>query len=295
MERLRTGIRSRRPQRVGLALSGGGAKGLAFIPILEYLEQRGLKPVAVAGTSAGALFGGMYASGVAPSRIRRTFGGLTTWEELSMYDVNLKRRGLVKGARVHEFISRHLPVTTFEEMPIPFRAVATDLWRREEVVYSSGNLADAIRASISIPGIFDPFVIDGRVLVDGGAVNPLPYDRLRDLCDFVIAVHLTEHVEVPDEPAVPPLSQTVINGHRIMRDTIVRVKVESDPPDVYYRLQIGGAGMLDFGKFDLIVQQAEDDLDEFARKLDAGLSRRGLLSRFLDQKPGASEPGQRWP
>lgn len=268
-------LKNRKP-RIGLALSAGGAKGVAFIPFLAALEDMGLRPSVVTGSSAGALFGGLYAAGMSPSKMIETMESLGRLPQLQAYDPQLRGGSLLKGQKAHEFIRRILPVQTFEETRIPFRAVAVDFWRREEVLLKEGNLADAIRASISIPGIFSPFVMDNRVLIDGGIMNALPYDRIQHECDFVIALHLSED-DQPEHPTdLPHFSQMVVGTVRIMRDRIVEVKRQYNPPDYYTRIGIARVGMLDFGRWRETVAAARDEVVDFAADLPEALRKAGI-------------------
>lgn len=268
-------LRNRNP-RIGLALSAGGAKGPAFIPFLAALDDMGLRPSVVAGSSAGALFGGLYAAGMSPSKMIETMESLGRAPQFQAYDFQLRGGSLLKGQKAHEFIRRILPVHTFEETRIPFRAVAVDFWKREEVLLSSGNLADAIRASVSIPGLFSPFVVDDRVLIDGGIINPLPYDRIQQECDFVIALHLSED-DYPEEPGeVPPFTQMVVGTVRIMRDKITAIKREYNPPDYYQRIGLTDVGLMDFRRWRETVEVARGEAVDFAAELPDALRKAGI-------------------
>ncbi|MFP4644123.1 MAG: patatin-like phospholipase family protein [Spirochaetales bacterium] len=270
-----TMFRNRKP-RIGLALSAGGAKGVAFIPFLAALEEMGLRPSVVAGSSAGALFGGLYAAGMSPSKIIETLESLGPLPQLQAYDPQLRGGSLFKGNKAHELIRRILPVSTFEETRIPFRAVAVDFWQREEVLLKEGNLADAIRASVSIPGLFSPFVMDNRVLIDGGIINALPYDRIQHECDFVIALHLSED-DQPEHPTdLPPFSQMIVGTVRIMRDRIIAVKKQYNPPDYYKRIGLARVGLLDFRRWRETVDAARDEAVDFAAELPETLRKAGI-------------------
>lgn len=268
-------LKNRKP-RIGLALSAGGAKGPAFIPFLAALDEMGLRPSVVAGSSAGALFGGLYAAGMSPSKMIETMESLGRAPQFQAYDFQLRGGSLLKGQKAHEFIRRILPVHTFEETRIPFRAVAVDFWTREEVLLSSGNLADAIRASVSIPGIFSPFVVNDRVLIDGGIINPLPYDRIQEECDFVIALHLSED-DRPEEPGeIPPFTKMVIGTVRIMRDKITAIKSRYNPPDYYKRIGLSKLGLMDFRRWRETVEAARDEAVDFAAELPDALRKAGI-------------------
>lgn len=165
-------------RRVALVLAGGGARGVAHIGAIEELERRGYEIGAVAGTSMGALVGGMYASGHL-EEFKEWMCALDRYRVFSLVDFTLSTEGLVKGSRVIEAMKELIPDMRIEQMRIPFTAVSADLLSGSEVVIEQGGLYDAIRASIAIPSVFRPVHRDGMVLTDGGIVNPLPLNRVR--------------------------------------------------------------------------------------------------------------------
>lgn len=165
-------------RRVALVLAGGGARGVAHIGAIEELERRGYEIGAVAGTSMGALVGGMYASGHL-EEFKEWMCALDRYRVFSLVDFTLSAEGLVKGSRVIEAMKELIPDMRIEQMRIPFTAVSADLLSGSEVVIERGGLYDAIRASIAIPSVFRPVHRDGMVLTDGGIVNPLPLNRVR--------------------------------------------------------------------------------------------------------------------
>ena len=169
-------------------LAGGGARGVAHIGAIEELESQGFEVHAVAGTSMGALVGGMYASGHLEP-FKEWMYTLDKYKVFGLVDFALSTEGLVKGDRVMRAMQELVPDVRIEQMPVPFAAVAADLVTGREVVLDRGGLYDAIRASISIPSVFRPVHRDGMVLVDGGMVNPVPYDRVRrSEGDLLVAV-----------------------------------------------------------------------------------------------------------
>ena len=178
--------------KIGLVLGSGAARGWAHIGVLDGLLDAGLAPDIVAGTSMGALVGGAFASG--------RFDALRDWAMAadrravaSLVDVSLLSGGLVDGVRIVEWLSGLSLSGNIEDLKTPFAAVATDLETGREVWLRDGPLDQAIRASISLPGIFSPVHLDGRWLVDGGLVNPVPVSLCRAMgADFVIAVNLNE-------------------------------------------------------------------------------------------------------
>jgi len=180
--------------KVGLALGSGSARGWAHIGVIRALTEAGIHVDYIAGTSIGALVGAVYASG--------GIGNLENvvlqfdWKQIaSFFDVVLPKSGLLDGKRISAFIRRHVKEINIEELPIPFCAVATDLGTGNEVILKEGDIIDAVRASISVPGIFTPVKKNGTILVDGGLVNPVPVSVAIEMgADFVIAVDLNHNI-----------------------------------------------------------------------------------------------------
>lgn len=180
-----------RPFKIGVALGGGAFRGLAHIGVLQVLEQAGIVPDIVTGTSMGALVGGVYACGMSLSLMERFCYSIS---EKDLIDVCRPREGIVAGNRVELMLRTLTGNRTFDQLDRTFAAVATDLSRGERVVLRSGPVYQAIRASISIPGIFNPYRIDGVTYVDGGVVDRVPISAARELgADFVIGVDVGYH------------------------------------------------------------------------------------------------------
>ena len=178
-------------RRAALVLAGGGARGVAHIGAIEELESQGFEVHAVAGTSMGALVGGMYASGHLEP-FKEWMYTLDKYKVFGLVDFALSTEGLVKGDRVMRAMKELVPDVKIEKMPLPFAAVAADLLTGREVVLDRGGLYDAIRASISIPSVFRPVRRGNQVLVDGGTVNPLPLNRVRrEPGDVLVAVDVS--------------------------------------------------------------------------------------------------------
>lgn len=165
-------------KKVALALASGGPRGFAFIGAIEELQSRGYEITSVAGTSAGSLVGGIFAAG-GLQQFKEWLFGLDTLKVVSLMDFSLSKNYLVKGEKVMNAIKERVPEVNIEDLPIPFAAVATDLYTGEEVVFREGPLFEAIRASISIPSMFRPVKWKGRTLVDGGMVNTFPLNRVQ--------------------------------------------------------------------------------------------------------------------
>ena len=164
-------------KKVALALASGGPRGFAFIGAIEELLKRGYTISSIAGTSAGSLVGGIYAAG-GLQQFKEWLFGLDSLKVVSLMDFSFSKNYLVKGEKVMEAIKERVPEVNIEDLPIPFTAIATDLYTGEEVIFREGPLFEAIRASISIPSMFKPVKWHGRTLVDGGMVNTFPLNRV---------------------------------------------------------------------------------------------------------------------
>ncbi len=180
-------------KKVGLALGGGGAKGLAHIGVIKELERAGLEIGAIAGTSMGAIVGAWYAATKDIATLEKLFLSVKRDDVVPMYKLARRHDGRIfKDDGVTKFLESHLDGMHFDKLKIPFKAIATDVKNGEQVVLSEGRVVEAIRASSSLPVVSNPVSIDGRLLMDGGFVNPVPADVVKDMgCDFVIAVDVS--------------------------------------------------------------------------------------------------------
>lgn len=186
---------------VALVLSSGGARGFAHIGAIKVLEQQGYNITSVAGTSMGALVGGIYATGKL-KEFEEWVCSLDRMEVLRLTDLTISNKGLVKGIRIIDRIKEIVPDRKIEDLPIPFCAVATDILKGREQVFTEGDLYDAIRASISIPTVFLPFRIGADYFVDGGVVNPVPINRVkRNGSDLLAVVAVNANIPCENKPA----------------------------------------------------------------------------------------------
>ncbi|GAB3790393.1 patatin-like phospholipase family protein [Dyella agri] len=205
---------ARRQPTVALALGAGGAKGLAHIGVIEELEAQGYRITAIAGSSMGALIGGIHAMGKLDV-YRDWVGALAKFDVLRLVDWTFSGGGLIKGEKIIGTLRGLIGDALIEELPLAFTAVATDIDREREVWLSRGSLFDAIRASIAIPTVFRPHHIGGRRLVDGGLLNPVPVTPLiREPADYLIAVSVDGAASEP-VPTIPPSEETAdVPGYR---------------------------------------------------------------------------------
>jgi len=266
---------------VALALGGGGARGLAHIVVLETLDELGIRPVAIAGTSIGALIGAPYAAGMSGAELRKHVMALAR-DRAGVFSKLIAARaggsigsliasGLRSAALIdaEKFCAQFLPdrvPNDFRELQIPLTIIASDLYARREAAISSGSLRAAIAASMAIPGLSRPVVVDGRVMVDGGATNPLPFDRVRGIADIIIAV------DVAGPPAtdctdMPDTFECYLATILVMAQTIIDEKMKLGAPDIVLRPNVGVFRALDFLRASAILRASEPVRAELREKL----------------------------
>lgn len=213
------------PRKVGLALSGGGARGLAHIGVLKVLEQEGVPIDCLAGTSMGGLIAVAYAAGMSTDLMEQEALRMASPRRLlALSDLSLPRRGFFKGQKVREYLAGYLGDRTFDDLRLPLALVAVDLNTGREVYLTQGRVVDGVRATIALPGIFTPVEQDGQLLVDGGLLDNLPVDAARHMgADVVIAVDVSS-----DEHVTSHLTKT-LHRHRYVPSGLV------DTAEVLYR------------------------------------------------------------
>jgi NTE family protein len=278
-------VREKKGKKIGIALGAGGAKGLAHIPMLEALDELGVVPVCIAGSSVGAVVGSLYATGMSGKEIRkladRTLFGdedsLTealfskeTLEWIEYIDPAIGSGGLVKGEGLLKLLYENITTTRFEELKIPLSVVATDFWHWRERVYDKGMLLGAVKGSMAIPGFFAPVEYEGDILVDGGMVNPLPFDHLLDECDITVAVDVGG--TPPDGKGPPSYFDTIFSSFRIMQHAIMTQKLRNGRPDIYVKPDIRDVRTLEFYKSESIYKQALHAKEAFKRELEKALN-----------------------
>ena len=250
-------------QKVALVLSSGGPRGFAYIGAIEELESRGYEITSIAGTSIGSLVGGIYAAGKL-AEVKEWLFDLDAWKVLSLMDISLSLSHLVKGDKVMEALKEIVPDTDIEGLGIPYRAVATDFYTGEEVVFEKGNLFQAIRASISIPSLFRPAKVDGRTLIDGGITNVIPLNRVvRTPGDILVAfdvnaidVDKVRKISQENSWEDHDLSDPEKTFHTVLGRTFslmnmvnTRLSLRLTPPDILVRMPFDEYGAIpDYAK-----------------------------------------------
>lgn len=269
-----------------LVLGSGGARGLSHIPVLEALDELGLKPALIAGSSMGAIVGAAYAAGLSGRDLRahveasfrdraRVIARLLEARIGKIADLwrgGLGNPVLIDGERLLDLFWPQAVPDRFEELGIPFLAVATDYHLHDEVVLGSGPLTPAVAASLAIPGLVRPVTIGGRVLIDGGAINPLPYDRLLGPGRLVLAVDTSAAATVSDSRVPEPL-EAMVGVSQILTRALVQRMIERQPPDILIRAGGEGFGGLDFFRWQAILEAAEPAKEEVKRRLSEALER----------------------
>ena len=236
--------------KIGLALGGGAAKGFAHIGVIKMLEASGIHPDVVAGTSAGSVVGALYASGMDPFQLQEQAFAL---DEAKIRDVRLFSGGLVRGRKLQDYVNRLVGQRPIERLKLPFAAVATQLETGQRTVFVRGNTGEAVRASSSIPGVFEPVEIRGRHYIDGGVVSPVPVDAARQLgADFVIAVDISARPNGSNpQGMVNIVGQSIsIMGQQLGAQEMARA-------DVVIRPHLGDIGPTDFEQRDQAILEGE--------------------------------------
>ena len=261
--------------KIGLALGGGGARGLAHIAILEAFDEAGVKPATIAGTSIGALIGAAYASGMPAVEIRRycaaAFGRRSAiirhvysrWRSRGVWDIwRPWAPALFRSERIFELVLPPGLPKTFDGLKIPFMSVATDFFTQSQYVSTAGTLLPALAASSALPALLTPVKLDGRILIDGGYVNPLPFDLLSH-ADFVMAVDVSGQITGPETELPRPI-ETLLGAQQIALRSIINAKLKLGVPDCLLRPDVGHFPSLDFARMDEILAAAADAKKEAA-------------------------------
>lgn len=270
---------------IGLALGSGGAGGLAHIAMLEVFEELSLRPATISGSSIGAVMGALYASGLDSAAIRTLFAefaesALNPFPDLSgMRDganwtdlLDLENSGILDADGFLEFVGRRIEAREFSDLEIPLKIVATDYWTGETVVLEEGDLFQAIKASMAVPGLFSPVEHGDWLLIDGGVSNPLPWDVLDEM-DLVVAIDVTG-VRQPSPDGPPGIAKMLFKSFEIMQQSIIARMYASAPPDIYIKPELEDVRLLHFDRVDEVLSQAGVAADELRTNLQKRLSRR---------------------
>lgn len=250
-------------KKIGLVLSGGGARTIAHLGVIKALEEEGIEFHHMSGTSAGALIAALYAGGLNPDEIFSLLVKLRIWSFASPV---IPKRGLLGMNNAEKLLQEHLPVKTFEELQIPICVSATDLNSGKSVCFSQGDLVKPLLASCCIPVLFNPVKYEGRSYIDGGILNNLPVDLIKDKVDFVIALHSN-----PVDPDFKPAGVKSVIERTLMMAITCNVYPKRQLCDVFIEPEeLRTYKVLEFNKaeeiFDIGYKYAIDNMQRFGLK-----------------------------
>ena len=268
--------------KIGLALGGGGARGFAHVPALETFDACGVTPTVIAGTSMGALIGALYASGKSGSEIRtiveeHSLASSDGWKQIFAKRGVLFRwlralrpswtgSGLLRADDHVRFLLEQMGAEHFDDLEIPLRVVTTDFHSGESFVFESGPLRPALEASMSVPGVFVPVEHEGRLLVDGGVSDNLPYGLLTECCDLTVAVDVVP-ARVGDRAEDMSALDATLAMFDILVERSTRLAIEAHPPSVYVHPPLDGIRILDFERYREVFDAAAPAMVELRDRL----------------------------
>lgn len=253
---------------MALALGGGAARGFAHVGVIEVLEQAGIKPDLIVGTSAGSLVGALYASGMSATELRKAAMSL---DEGVLGDWTIGGRGVLKGRALQDLVNRMVGNRPIERFPVPYAAVACDLYNGNPLLLQRGDAGVAVRASSAVPGVFEPVVIGGREYVDGGLVSPVPVRPARELGgDDVIAVDISAKPRFQDTDTLP---RVLLQTFTIMSQQLAAAELRE--ADVVVAPKVGDLGSGDFGRRQLAIDEGRRAATAALPALRSALSRAG--------------------
>lgn len=262
-----------RPARIAIVLGAGASKGFAHIGVLKILEANQIPIHMIVGTSAGSFVGSLYAYGYNAFQLQKMSLAI---EKSDIVDLTIPDNGFIKGEKLEEYINRLVNNTPLEKMRIPFYAVATDLLNGQEVVFGKGNTGNAVRASCSIPGIFRPVNIGGRLYADGGIVSPVAVEAARRMgADIVIAVDISSDIDVSQPQNT---IETILKAINIMYSKVAGQQISR--ADVIIRPKVSFIGSADFDKrHEAVIEGERAALDALPRikEIVERLKREGRL------------------
>lgn len=262
-----TGTVPKPPPKIGLALGGGAARGFAHVGVIQVLEENGIKPNLVTGTSAGSLVAAIYASGKNGAQLQRV---AETMEEAAIADWTLPifSRGMLRGDALAKYVNGQVGSKLIEELPMPLGIVATDLNTGNDVLFQRGDTGTAVRASSSVPAVFQPVKISGREYVDGGLVSPVPVVAARRMgADFVIAVDISTP---PEGSLTGGTLDILLQTFSIMGKSINRFELKE--ADIVVRPALQGISSADFGARKRSIEAGRQAMLKLIPELKAALA-----------------------
>jgi len=260
--------------KIGLALGGGAARGIAHIGVLKYLEDRGVVPCCVAGTSAGSIVGSLYCSGKTPDELIKIAKSIS-WKDL--VKITIPKKGLINSSLILDIVSEYLGEIDFKDLKIPLKVNAVDLLSGDEIVITEGSVAESVQASCAIPGIFTPVKKDKYFFVDGGLLDNVPVTTMLDEdLDYIIAVDVGSQKPFEKEPS---------SIFEILMQSFDIVRRHRDIPahkhaDVMIAPDLGDISLWDVTKTDILVNKGYKEAEEKLSGVDLG-KKQGKFQKWL--------------
>lgn len=271
-----------------VAFGGGGARGLAHIHAIEALDELGIRPVSIAGSSIGAIMGAGMAAGMTGKEIhhyarsvlgRRSEVAARVWQARPGTFTEMMEGGIkVSQFNIERVLKAFLPhqiPATFEELEIPLRVTATDFFGHKLAVFTEGELNSALAASAAIPAVFSPVKRDGKLLIDGGIYNPVPFDLLENDADIVIAIDVVG-APTNGRRKKPNSMDLMFGATQLMMQSIIAGKLEHSRPEIFVRPPVSRFRVLDFLKIDAVMAETVAIKDELKRAVEAAFRAREL-------------------
>ncbi len=263
-------------QRVSLVLSGGGARGIAHIGVIEELEKEGFEIVSISGASMGALIGAIYANG----KLKEYKDWLCTLKKMDVYrlmDFTISKQGFVKGNKIFKKMTDFIGESTFEDLPFPLTVNATNISLNQEVVFDSGRLDFALRASVAIPTVLTPVKHNGHILIDGGVINNLPINNVKRFKnDIVVAVDVTANPESLRENTKPKLKMNyfdiISKSIMVLIEKVSEHTIEIYQPEIVIKIPNDSANVLDFYKAKKMInlgkEKAKEEIGKYLKSIE---------------------------
>ncbi len=280
--------------RIGIALGGGSARGLMHIPFIEAMDEMGLRPSVIAGTSIGSLVGAGWAAGMKGKELREhsleVLGNMRSitsrlWKTKIKDLRNLFKSGISMQLDPEMIVDAFLPEDfpeDFEDLRTPLYIIATDFRSWHQVIFHTGPLKPAIAGSIAIPSLFEPVEYDGRLLVDGGVVNPLPLDSASIGTDITIAIDVNGDPSNRTSNENPSAIDVTLGSAQIMMHALTAHNIAAYPPDLYIRPNVREFGAYEFWRVREIIEEGEKEKEHFKRELSK------LIEDFIVSKQRSS-------
>lgn len=285
-EENRVVLRPGAPAGIGLALGGGGARGLAHAVMLEAFDELGIKPSIISGTSIGAMYGAAYASGISGKELRahtkdmlalrfglvRDLFAARSQPLQRAFNPFAARAAILDPLAVLDIVMPKAVKQTFEDLDIPLKIIASDFYDQEPMIFSTGALKPAVAASMALPVIFQPVMAGGRAMVDGGLTNPLPFDVLASDARIVVAIDVSG-APVPDPVrATPTAFEALFASAFLFENSIIKEKLKAQQPDILIRAGTSKFQVLDFLRVDEILAAAEPAKDKLKAQIERVMS-----------------------